>query len=344
MIDRYIFSFALDNIGKVQKPAIDYTRCIISGQNKHDCKICRQVCHQSAISLKGKRRLEIDRELCRGCYLCSGVCPAQCISHHSAFVKSNDTGATNLVIGCSQNSSGMVKAKVPCLASLPWEFYAYFSYEAPITMLPGNCHDCPMNALIHIDAIKDRLKLFWGKDYEDRVSSSAADLTDGISRREFFGLFSKKIRSVKKSIDVIATDDMGDDFPAHTSVFRRLLLRELAEGKAHGWLTLDITESCWGCKICEKLCPSKSIDLVESGEQWVLSHNVARCTGCKLCKTVCPEQAVGELSARYVCGKNHVCLTHIQVSSCSVCGQNMKSQTDDICNVCKNKIKKITSR
>ena len=344
MINRYIFSFALDNLGKVQKPTINYKRCVNRGQSKHDCELCQQACPCGAIFLKSKRRLEIDHELCRGCYLCSGICPTQCISHHSAFIKSNDAGEDILGIGCGQNDSGLVKAKVPCVASLPWEFYAYFSYKAPIAILPGDCENCTMNAQTHIDAIKERLKMFWGAEYEQRVLNNTADLTSGISRREFFGLFSKKIQSVKKSMDVVAVNDVSDASQAHVSIFRKLLLGELAEDKAHGWFSLDVRESCWGCHICEKLCPCNAITVAKSGEQWAVSHNAAHCTGCQVCKLACPDQAIGELNARYLRSKNFVTSTPIQVNSCEVCEQNMKSQTDSVCNVCKNKARRINSR
>ena len=340
MINKYIFSLALDNIGKVQRPDVNYKRCINRAQSKHDCKICRESCPGGAISQNNKKQIEIDHELCKRCYLCSGICPTQCISHNSAFIKSNDTGESTLVIGCSQSSSELIKAKVPCIASLPWEFYAYFSYKTPIAMISGNCEDCAVNAQIHIEAMKERLKLFWGKEYEHKVLDNVEDLAAGISRREFFGLLTKKIRDAKKSMDASAVEDVSDNSKNQISIFRKLLLRELDEKKAHGWLTLDLNKSCWGCKICERLCPGKALEVTKLDERWGLSHDVSCCTGCKICKTVCPEQAIQELVEHHVRSKNHVVFNSIKAKSCEVCGQSIKQTADDICNLCKSKARR----
>jgi NAD-dependent dihydropyrimidine dehydrogenase PreA subunit len=54
-----------------------------------------------------------------------------------------------------------------------------------------------------------------------------------------------------------------------------------------------ITDSCTGCRICEQVCPSDSIRIVESELNF---NGVAAvdetCTGCNICAIDCPWMAI----------------------------------------------------
>lgn len=48
-----------------------------------------------------------------------------------------------------------------------------------------------------------------------------------------------------------------------------------------------ITDSCVGCGLCEKLCPSKNITMSDKHPVW--NHN---CLGCNSCVVYCPKKAI----------------------------------------------------
>lgn len=51
------------------------------------------------------------------------------------------------------------------------------------------------------------------------------------------------------------------------------------------------TESCYGCKACEQICPKAAIETVENEEGFVYPHiDSAKCIDCGLCQRVCPTQ------------------------------------------------------
>lgn len=62
------------NVGswRVFKPIIDLTKCI-------KCRQCWLSCPDVAIYLDKKDRPHVDYNVCKGCLVCSKVCPVKCI-------------------------------------------------------------------------------------------------------------------------------------------------------------------------------------------------------------------------------------------------------------------------
>ena len=327
MINRFLFSAAIDSIGKgVQKPTVDYQRCSNRLQKKQECTACREVCPTGAVSYQ--KQITIDAEKCGKCYLCSGVCPTGCITTNGSFIKSNDTTDT-VVISCEDGEN---RFKVPCLASLPWEFYAYLSYKTPICMDTRDCGKCQVKAKPNIDAVDERLKIFWGNEYKQKILQDPSAVQQGLSRREFFGIFSKTLKDVKKSIDEISIKDVEKE--KGMSVFRKLLVKELAPDKAYNWLVPSITEACWGCSVCEKLCPNNAIKI----KQNEMHIDALYCSGCGLCKLTCLDQAVAGLATRSASKVDSVVTSPVNAKQCESCGTNMKpSMEGEICGMCKKR-------
>jgi len=63
---------------RISFPVIEKEKCTPSRQNKPACFLCWLYCPEAVISKKIP--VEIDLEYCKGCGICSQVCPVQAIT------------------------------------------------------------------------------------------------------------------------------------------------------------------------------------------------------------------------------------------------------------------------
>ncbi len=63
---------------RVERPVIDYSRCIPAKSGKPSCHLCWLLCPDNVVS----KELEpsIDMEYCKGCGICAEECPAEAIA------------------------------------------------------------------------------------------------------------------------------------------------------------------------------------------------------------------------------------------------------------------------
>ncbi|MDR2167818.1 MAG: 4Fe-4S binding protein [Clostridiales bacterium] len=278
MIHRFIFSLAAEGIDEALSapdvPVVDFGRCINSRQKRRECTICREICPRGAISLD--KRVKIDENLCNGCHLCHGICPTGCILRRGALIKGSDPGDGVLPIFC-RRAGGGAGISLPCIASLPWEFYAYAGLKGPISVMTGDCANCEFAAQNEIQAIFTRLQLFFGEDYSEKILRNSQPKSAEYSRRELLGFFRRK---PGKAAEVLLPKGS----------YRNLLLGELDGSQAHGWLIWEIGGNCIGCAACEKLCPGGALKISENTPQ----HNALKCVNCGICKAICPGKCFGE--------------------------------------------------
>lgn len=279
MLKRLILSASVEGLNsEIKKPHVIFEHCNNRIQKKYPCHICLDHCPTGAITYD--KQLRINRDNCIGCYLCSGSCPTGCISTHPNFIKSNKTTET-LVVSCE---AGGNRLKVPCLASLPWSAYAYLSHKSSICLDTTRCGDCQVSVNNTIELIKERLKIFWGSEYEEKILYDPNRLTQTLSRRDFFALFAKPIKNAKESIETPAVT-MDD---RKKNPFHRQLVKNLNPGKVHGWLVPHVEGGCWGCHVCEKICPNEAIKVSDD----TISFNALDCISCQLCVKTCPEKVI----------------------------------------------------
>ena len=312
MIHRFIFSAVANDTDKLEPvPVIDYERCYNRKQKRHECTVCRDICPKGAIVYK--KQLRINKRLCNSCHLCHGVCPTQCISLQGSFIKGiNMTDVDALMICCRRCGTGSSGINVPCIASLPWEFYANFSYQTPISIMTEDCSNCEFRAEKYVKAIFERLRLFWGKLNAKKILRHSEISPAKFSRREMMSIF---FRRDEKFVHVLMPENKDEEHKKNTSRHRMLLLDVLDEHQEHGWLIWKINQSCWGCQVCEKLCPCQAIQIVNVNGQRMLSHNFLRCIGCQLCKLVCPEKCIEEQIEHHATKAISVILTPVQAKN-----------------------------
>ncbi|MCL2854385.1 MAG: 4Fe-4S binding protein [Defluviitaleaceae bacterium] len=290
MIHRLVFALVANDADKTKqppKPTVDWECCFNRKQKRHECTVCRDICPKNAIVYDGQ--IKINKNLCNGCHLCHGVCPTQCIYQQSGFIRGGN-GEDNpvLMFCCRQCKAGSMEVSLPCIASMPWEFYALASYQNPISIRAEACATCPLglNAENYILAIHQNLQIFWGDAYGKKILCHTAAPATEYSRRELFGIF---VRKPKKPAfaDVF---EMDKAIKKHPAFYRNLLLNQLYnESQSHGWKTWLINQNCDGCGICEKLCPCGALQMTEEGRP---HHNATLCLNCGLCKIICPQKAL----------------------------------------------------
>lgn len=71
---------------------------------------------------------------------------------------------------------------------------------------------------------------------------------------------------------------------------------------ANGQFKLLVHETwCKGCRICVDLCPTKTLEMVESSDRWegaiVKVANMEACNGCGICEVECPDFAISVISS-----------------------------------------------
>jgi len=269
MVHKFIFTAALKNVSKTKRaPSVNFAQCFNHKQRRLECKVCRDICPKNAITYD--KQIRVDSELCNGCHLCHGSCPLRCISPSRAFIKHYD----DTLQVCCKHGGAHAGIGVPCVASLPWDFYATLSHRSPIAIITGHCDTCAFGAREHVELIFAQLQSFFGDSYINKISRQTKSDDAEYSRREILGIFARK---AKPPADV-----------AISETYRDLLLGELDDPSAYNWPTFHINGSCVGCGVCEKLCPHEAIKM-NGGKP---SHNPLNCINCGLCKSACPKKSI----------------------------------------------------
>jgi len=65
------------------------------------------------------------------------------------------------------------------------------------------------------------------------------------------------------------------------------------------WRTFKVYDTCNGCQICSKICPTKSIKIIENKPVWT-----STCEQCMRCVNFCPKEAIYQSMGGDTKGKN----------------------------------------
>ena len=323
MLNRLLMSAAVEGLNsEKRKPFVNFDHCSNRLQRRFPCTICIDGCPSDAISQD--KTVKIDENKCIGCYLCSGACPTGCISTQPSFIKNNQA-TQHLVISCEPGDDRLL---VPCLASLPWTAYAYYSYHHPICLDLTNCQQCLTNSKPVIVEVTERLKTFWGEAYEEKIKYNPDQFKQPVSRRDFFSRFSKPLKNAQVAIEA---EEINTDF-ASRGLFRGLLLDNLNQEFEHGWITPKVEHICWGCQICEKVCPNKAVKLTTDKK---IIFDGLECTGCGVCSKICPEGAINGYTSQTIKAPHAKISYPVNSKACTDCGRLIRpTNENDCCDTC----------
>jgi Pyruvate/2-oxoacid:ferredoxin oxidoreductase delta subunit len=66
------------------------------------------------------------------------------------------------------------------------------------------------------------------------------------------------------------------------------------------WRTFKVYDSCNGCQLCARMCPTHSINLIDQKPVWT-----STCEQCMRCVNYCPQEAIYQSMGGETRGKNH---------------------------------------
>lgn len=94
------------------------------------------------------------------------------------------------------------------------------------------------------------------------------------------------LKPVVETIKAFSKERFTVEFPEH---------RESLPDNYRGMLRLDI-ETCISCSACERICPNKTITMVQiitdKGAKIMPQIGIERCLFCALCEEVCPPKCL----------------------------------------------------
>jgi ferredoxin len=126
--------------------------------------------------------------------------------------------------------------------------------------------------------------------YDKSVATGRPDDKDKKIQIEFGKSISKKIFTYKNiSFDKkIHIDWAKDKFSKFKALLVMILTRGIETKLPDSWCEYEINvNKCTGCKTCERICPTKAINI----DNKVI--NPSKCIGCCACVNICPQEAIG---------------------------------------------------
>ncbi len=103
----------------------------------------------------------------------------------------------------------------------------------------------------------------------------------------------------------------------------RSSLENAAFPEAYSWITPQVDgEVCWGCGICERVCPHQALKvyLAKEEDQRYLLHYPDRCTRCGLCQSICPDKAITGYTKSLLPAQVKFFITPVLTTHCAGCG------------------------
>lgn len=287
---------------------VDTSRCLRMRFSESSCQRCVDICPHCAVSLDSG--LAINPQKCRGCLLCTAVCPVGALEQSSEFSAclAQLSKVSEPVLGCLRTKE-CANGTVACLGGLSKEHLLalYHLLAGRLTLNLSLCSDCPNNPMIA--ELKQRLEGISGAGLSCsgcRIDTAAAaeDIHyhgETVDRRSFFKSFRTSLFTSAAVILTPATEqaERRTDYSRKLLPMRRALLnstrnklpKELVPLLHKSFdATVSFKENCTRCQGCVAICPTGALKSEQS--DLVPTFDYLLCTGCELCREFCLDQAL----------------------------------------------------
>lgn len=288
--------------------AVDASRCLKMRYSESCCRRCVDICPHTAVSLDGF--LVIDPNHCRGCLLCTAVCPAGALEQSSDFsnILVQLSRVPEPVIGCIRTKESS-NAAMSCLGGLSAEHLLALCHtlSGKLTINMTVCGDCPNCAMVpqlhkRIEVLSEEGLLEGSCRIVPAESVQNINFHDeSIGRRSFFSSFRKSLFQ-SAAVILSANDELIErrsEYAEKRVPVRRTLLNMIRiscspelevrmQKRFDTCITFD--ESCTKCHGCVSVCPTGSLQTEQVDTPPVFDQSL--CSGCGLCSEFCLDSAV----------------------------------------------------
>ncbi len=291
-------------------PCIDTARCI-----GDKCRICRAGCESRAINAPAEI-IRIDPSDCRGCGVCTTLCPRQAIIYPNFSLDQLEAEVEGLLLDhpgeewprviafvCRSSQQpdldvNVLPVSVPCLGMVsPGLILRSLDRGAHGVVLVANQRGCQMkldcsNWKGTVQFVQ-RLLQHWGLEPDRVTALDEADLAGWPMLNRGMALLPPTSFSPAQ---VTALPDTALGLPAAILAMSEKLgaraTGEIAAGTVpFGKIALDAAR-CTGCGVCAAQCPTSALVHLQAGGSCQLVFHQESCIGCGQCVDLCPERCL----------------------------------------------------
>lgn len=345
MISSFISRYMIDQVLNPRVPKVKSGRCLDSLQKKYKCEKCIKICPKGAITFKEDIYVDIDK--CDNCNLCVSVCPSgSLIPTYESLEKLYNSfqGKKEVSISCHEIEME-TDLKVNCIAAIPWEALAYVAVEEKLRISIKKCRECKKEMLAkEVFNTLEKLRKFLGEDKYLKNVIFIEDPKDipirEYTRRDLLKLWGHESR---RMVNFVLPKESNKN--KNSRIYKSFLIKKVEEiteernNIVFKWPTIKVNEKCWGCGICSKVCPQSAIKVTKENNKGEFQHYYTLCTHCGLCEKICSEGAI-EMLVKEEEITNSINSSHINITTCSICGDAIKNNGEEKCIVCKRRNKR----
>ncbi len=345
--------------------------CLNDSNRLTVCNACINACPTQAIKLHSNIP-DVNPLTCVDCGTCIGECPVLAFDHTQypyEELLNQIKKHPNAQITCTQAENYQYGIKIPCYLYLDIPLLLKYSKgKEQINLYIGACNSCSKSdgrtIQQHMEKLQKQLtahQLDVRIQYSDLILDKTKDvMINGLTRRELLKMVSmtnikqifwekggeveeEKLKNSKKGLNT-------RERTKHKMLLKRRVfhqyLYQASENKedmtSKDFLSIKILQSCIGCNICEKICPTDALKWVSNGNESSLIFSIQSCISCKKCYA-CPTESIQFEKASiktYLQGENKVLIT-FQTNQCISCGENFRSfDGKSTCYICTSKAEK----
>lgn len=310
-------------------PAPSKARCLNSRQRKTSCTACIDNCPSGAIISPQEEKAAWNQ--CLNCGICAAVCPAHAIDpveyQREQLIRMLHDGRAEHMLGCAR-VEGKLDGKVWCLSSLGWETLAMLALVGRVKLRRGDCEHCDRRGKLScFERALERAQAFLtGTRFAGRILDADGDAQYCVSRRELFSRLWPR--------------GNGEEAPQSALNLRSLLIetieRTAGPEDAFTWDAPELTQRCWACGICARICPTEAIRMQKREDGWQVVCIPLLCTGCAVCEAVCAQEAIAAIRPVRLRADEVKQTYDVDAGSCSACGAAIRPDTGEtLCMRCK---------
>lgn len=290
----------------------DSSRCLRMRFSESTCRRCIEICPHSAVTIDGGLAINPDR--CRGCLLCTVVCPVGALEQQGDFATSlaQLCRVPEPLLGCIRTKE-LSHAHLTCLGGLSEEHLValYHTLTKRLTINLSGCGACPNSPIT--SELKRQLAAvaaagLAGDPCRIDLAEAAQDVhfhDESVDRRSFFKSFGN---ALLKNAAIILSGTNGQHELRHAYAEKRVPLRRELLNKTRAKLSrqsaaslskhfdwsITFAEGCSSCQGCVAICPTGALQTDSPANPPAFDQ--LRCTGCGLCVEFCFDGAI-QLSA-----------------------------------------------